>query len=49
MIESTNDFISLVALVAVLVMVLVVMFRTILVRRERKKIEKEIEYYKEWY
>lgn len=47
MIENTNDVLSLVSLVAILIAVIVVFLRVSLLKRERKMIEKEIEYYRE--
>lgn len=49
MIENINDLISLLILIAISFAGLIAFFRVFIHHRKRRLIEKEIEYYKEWY
>jgi len=48
MIENMNDLFSILSLVIIILSLILFGFRSLLKKRERKMIEREIEYYKEW-
>lgn len=48
MIENTNDVLSLISLIIILIGIIIIFLRVSLLKRERKMIEKEIDYYREW-
>ena len=48
MIENMNDLFSLISLAIIVAFLVILSIRSTLKRRERKMIEKEIDYYKEW-
>jgi hypothetical protein len=48
MIENMNDLFSLISLGIIVIFLILLSIRSFLKKRERKMIEREIEYYKEW-
>jgi len=48
MIENLNDMISIAVLVIILLVILYANFRLSMHHRQRKLIQEEIDYYKEW-
>jgi hypothetical protein len=48
MIENMNDLFSLISLGIIVIFLILLSIRSFLRKRERKMIEREIEYYKEW-
>lgn len=48
MISSINDVVSIVIISGIVVVSLILSFRSFLIKRKEKMIEEEIEYYKEW-
>lgn len=48
MVSSVNDFISLASIGVIVLAALFLVLRSFYVRRRKRLIEEEIEYYKEW-
>lgn len=48
MVSSVNDFISLASISVIVLAALFLVLRSFYVRRRKRLIEEEIEYYKEW-
>ncbi len=48
MVSSVNDFLSLASIGVIVVAALYLILRGIYLRRRKRLIEEEIEYYKEW-
>ncbi len=48
MVSSVNDFISLASISVIVLAALFLVLRSFYVRRHKRLIEEEIEYYKEW-
>lgn len=48
MISSINDVVSIAVISGIVVVSLILSFRSLLIKRREKMIEEEIEYYKEW-
>lgn len=48
MVSSVNDFLSLTSIGVIVVAALYLILRGIYLRRRKRLIEEEIEYYKEW-
>ncbi len=48
MLESINEVLSVLSLIVILLIPIYYFVKEILKKHERKRIEREIEYYKEW-